>query len=161
MKPPAVYLTKTSRHVRTHTQERPYICPYCSKAFSRSDNLAQYAPNFSLMYHFFCQTKTPNMLRVLHVRKEKRPEKHNPSDSPHSSSIITKHPKPTVDNQVYEPGTNKSSFAGTSVLTIVVTVSKAASTSQAKTRKSTLGKTNWAPSRMPRRFPRTAMWPRH
>jgi transcription factor STE12 len=28
--------------VRTHTQERPYPCPYCNKAFSRSDNLAQH-----------------------------------------------------------------------------------------------------------------------
>lgn len=28
--------------MRTHTQEKPYVCTSCNKAFSRSDNLAQY-----------------------------------------------------------------------------------------------------------------------
>lgn len=46
--------------MRTHTQERPYICPHCNKAFSRSDNLAQYV--LYITYHYTLTTPNHSLL---------------------------------------------------------------------------------------------------
>jgi hypothetical protein len=100
-----MYLTKTSRHVRTHTQERPYICPYCSKAFSRSDNLAQYAPTISLIYPFFCQVARGfDPLCVWHTGRPRHPQIADRQSHPPHQHTASAHP--TKQQSKSKTGTN-------------------------------------------------------
>lgn len=98
-----MYLTKTSRHVRTHTQERPYICPYCSKAFSRSDNLAQYAPLVFLLFPFFCQVARGfDPLCVWHISRPRHPRSQTANHHHHTAPAHQPNTKPRVN----KTGTN-------------------------------------------------------
>ena len=150
--------------MRTHTQERPYTCPYCSKAFSRSDNLAQYAPLISLVYHFLCQSTIGKLSsNVAQVASQER--RSHPTLKPSPKRVTTQQHYTTrtqewPDRIRYEYVTNRMSFAGTSAPMTAATAPRAAS-ARARRRSSTPAKTRWTRSRTPRQPRRRAMSPDH
>lgn len=155
-------LTKPSRHVRTHTQERPYTCPYCSKAFSRSDNLAQYAPLISLVYHFLRQSTIGKL--SSNVAQVARQERSNPHPTLQRSPIVTTQQSCTASIQADQIpsgmkwGLTRYFLADTSAPMTATTVPRATST-RVRRRNSTRVRTSYLRSTTPRRPPRAGTLP--
>lgn len=114
--------------MRTHTQERPYQCPYCSKAFSRSDNLAQYVSLF-----FFLDSLANCSDRLCRHRRihESQPDGQNPR--PASASNEDNEDNDAASVEEISPPSEQPGLSQSEVVSQPEVVSMAAVTSMAST----------------------------